>query len=109
MNIGIAWMLGLLLDAMSGTVLGEHALALATVAYIAVKLHKRVRTASIWQQSLTLLFLVGIFQTVIFIIQAIVGQTPTSFLYWLPTLTSMIFWPWVFIILRDWRRRFRIT
>lgn len=108
-NIGIAWCLGLLLDALSGTVLGEHALALTIVAYVAVRLHKRIRAANIWQQSITMCLLVALFQAIIFVIQAIIGQIPSNLLYWLPTFTSMLFWPWIFIILRDWRRRFKIA
>ena len=108
-NIGIAWCLGLLLDALSGTVLGEHAFALMVVTYIAIKLHKRIRAANIVQQSITMCLLVALFQAIIFIIQAVIGQIPSSPLYWLPTVTSMLFWPWIFIILRDWRRRFKIA
>ncbi len=107
-NIGTSWIIGLLLDALSGTILGEHALALVVITYIAVKLHKRIRTVNIWQQSLTLGLLVMLFQAIIFIVQALVGEIPRSFFYWLPSLTSALFWPWVFIILRDWRRKFKI-
>lgn len=109
LNLGVAWCLGLLLDALSGTILGEHAMAMIMVAYTAVKQHRRIRTANIWQQSFTMGMLIALFQAVIFLIQAIMGQVPSSPLYWLPTITSMLFWPWIFIILRDWRRRFKIT
>lgn len=108
-NIGVAWLLGLLLDALSGTILGEHAFALMLVTYIAIKLHKRIRAANMLQQSLTLGLLVALFQAIIFAIQMVIGQVPSSPLYWLPTVTSMLFWPWVFVILRDWRRRFKIA
>ena len=107
-NVGIAWLLGLTLDGLSGTVLGEHALAMATVAYLAVKIHKQIRAASLWQQSLTICIFGAIFQVIVYLVQSMVGQVPSSTLYWMPTLTSIIFWPWIFIILRDWRRRFNI-
>ena len=107
-NIGTSWVIGLLLDALSGTVLGEHALALVVVTYIAVKLHRRIRAVNIWQQSLTLGLLVMLFQAIIFIVQAFIGEIPQSLFYWLPSLTSALFWPWVFIVLRDWRRKFKI-
>jgi rod shape-determining protein MreD len=108
-NLGMAWCLGLVLDALSGTILGEHAMAMTIVAYVAVRQHRRIRVANIWQQSCTMGFFIALFQGIIFLIQAIVGQVPSSLLYWLPTITSMLFWPWIFIILRDWRRRFKIT
>ena len=108
-NIGTAWCVGLLLDGLSGTVLGEHALAMTVVTYFACKLHKRIRAASIWQQSLTMGLFVGLFQLTVFLIQIIIGQIPNSLMYWLPTATSVLFWPWVIIILRDWRRRFKIS
>ena len=42
-SIGIAWMVGVVLDVAQGTLLGQHALALAVVVYITVKFHLLMR------------------------------------------------------------------
>ena len=51
-GIGLGFLGGLLLDVFQGPVLGEHALALALVAYIAVREHQRIRSKPAFQQSL---------------------------------------------------------
>lgn len=108
-SIGSAWCLGLLLDALNGTLLGEHALAFSIVAYVTVKLHLRIRLFPLWQQALSVLGLVYLYQLVLFIIQGVIGQLPTTLWYWLPTLSSMLFWPWTYLMLRNLRRRFKIV
>ena len=40
----VAWCLGILLDGLYGTVLGEHALAFTVIAYIAEKLYRYPRS-----------------------------------------------------------------
>ncbi|MCU7891916.1 MAG: rod shape-determining protein MreD, partial [Candidatus Thiodiazotropha sp. (ex Ustalcina ferruginea)] len=42
-GVGIGWTTGLLLDVLTGTLLGQHALGLSVIAYIMLKLHLRVR------------------------------------------------------------------
>jgi rod shape-determining protein MreD len=107
-SVGVAWVLGLLMDAINGSLLGEHALAFLMVVYITVKLHLRIRVFPLWQQAMMIATLVFCYQLIIFCIQGFAGKFPQTPIYWLPSLTSMLLWPWVFIVLRDWRRRFRI-
>lgn len=108
-NVGYAWTLGLLLDTLHGTLLGEHALAFALVAYITAKSHRRIRFFSLWQQALTVFGLVVIFQIIIFIIQGLIGQASQTWMFWLPSFTSMLLWPWIFLLLGGWLRRFRMA
>ena len=51
-GIFAAWLAGLALDVFKGDVLGQNALALALVAYIAMSLHQRLRNQTLVQQSL---------------------------------------------------------
>ena len=108
-SIGIAWVLGLLLDAFNGTLLGEHALAMVVITYIVVSQHRRIRVFPLWQQGIVVLLLTAVFQLIVFMVQGAIGQIPQTWLYWMPTLTSMMFWPWVYAVLREWRRRFKIA
>lgn len=105
-GIGIAWGMGLLLDVIKGALLGQHALSLAVVAYIALKLHRRIRVFPIWQQALSVLLLVALQQMLVLWIKGISGQPPWSWTYWLPSLISMLLWPWVFFALRELRWRY---
>lgn len=107
-GVGVGWLMGLLLDLINGVLLGQHALALAVVAYLATLLHQRIRVFPVWQQALTVLVLVGLSQMLVLWVLGVTGAVPRSWDYWLPSLTSMLLWPWVFVILRDVRRRFGV-
>lgn len=108
-GIGSAWVLGLFLDVLNGTTLGEHAVGFVIVAYLAAKSYRQMRLFPWWQQMLTISVFMLIYQLVIFLIQGIIGQVPKTVLYWLPTITSMLLWPWIFVVLRNIRRRYQMT
>ncbi|MBI3344708.1 MAG: rod shape-determining protein MreD [Gammaproteobacteria bacterium] len=105
-GVGIAWVMGILLDVINGALLGQHALALAVVAYIAIKLHRQARLFPVWQQAFMVMLLIIMEQMLNLWVQGVIGQPPRSWKYWLPALTSMLLWPWVFFLLRDLRRRY---
>jgi rod shape-determining protein MreD len=107
-SVGIAWVIGLLLDVLLGTLLGQHALSLAVVAYFIVKFHPRIRLYPIWQKTLVVFMLSLIYSALLFWVQGLLGVLPNSWQFWLPALTSALLWPWVFIILRDLRRKFNV-
>lgn len=108
-GIGTAWVMGLLLDAATGTLLGQHALAFALVAYFTLKLCMRIRLFTLWQQALSVLALVSIEQMLVLWITGVIGQFPWRWGYLLPTLTSMLVWPGIYIVLRHVRRSLRVT
>lgn len=108
-NLGIAWLLGIVLDILNGTLLGEHALALTLVTYIVARMHSRLRMFPLWQQGFCVFLLVLLYQFVLFCVQGFLGELPQSWLYWSASVTSMLLWPWIFSILRDLRYRFKVT
>ncbi|MCP3661831.1 MAG: rod shape-determining protein MreD [Gammaproteobacteria bacterium] len=108
-GVGVGWTLGLFLDVMTGTLLGQHALALSLIAFITLKIHLQVRLFPLWQQSSIVLALLLIERLIgLWTIGATSQPTP-SLLYWVPPLIGMLLWPWVFIILRDLRRSFQVS
>jgi rod shape-determining protein MreD len=108
-GVGIAWLIGILLDISTGTLLGQHAMGLAIVAFITLKLHQRARVSPLWQQSLTVFLLLLLDNLLTLLIQGAIGRPALLQLFWGPPLIGMLLWPVVFIILRDLRRRFRIA
>ena len=100
-SLTIAWVMGIILDVLNGTLLGEHALALTTVIYLVAKLNNQLRMFSLFQQGVAVLFMAFLYLFILFCVQGFLGALPEDRFYWLPALTSMIFWPWVFIILRN--------
>jgi rod shape-determining protein MreD len=105
-GMGTAWMVGLMLDVLSGTLLGQHALGLSLVAFTALKMHQRIRVLPPWQQGLSIFFFVVTYQLLISWINGIRGLTVDGWINLTVPLTSMLIWPWVYVILRDLRRRY---
>lgn len=109
MRVGIlfCWLAGLGLDVLYGSILGQHAFALALVGWIVARSHLQVRVYPAWQQALVLLALVIIYEFVLFWTDGIAATTAE--VRWEPVLTTAVLWPWVFLTLRAARRRFKVT
>jgi rod shape-determining protein MreD len=107
-GIGISWSLGLLLDVQQGTVLGQNAMALAIIAYITLKSHQRIRVFPLIQQAVLICVYIIIFQFIVLWIKGMMGLPPGHWTYWMPAFSSMLLWPWMFIILRDVRRKYHV-
>lgn len=106
-NVGVAWLVGIFLDVLNGTLLGEHALAMTVVAYVVARMHTRLRMFSLLQQGLSVFFFVLLYQLTLFCSQGFIGQLPTTWLYWSSALISMVLWPWIFSLLHNFQLRFR--
>lgn len=72
-SVGVAWMIGLLLDVLLGSLLGQHALALAVVSYFIVKFHPRIRLYPIWQKTLVIFILSLIYLALLYWVQGLMG------------------------------------
>jgi len=94
-NVGTAWIVGILLDVLGGTLLGEHAAALTSVIYIVVRMHTRIRMFPLLQQSLMVFLLILLYQFILYCIQGFLGELPSNWLYWTSSVTSMLLWPWL--------------
>ena len=107
-GVGVGWTLGLFVDVITDSLLGMHALSFSVVSFLTLKLYQRVRVFPLWQQALTVLVLIGMNQLLILWVRGIIGTQPQNWSYWLASLTSMVIWPLVFIVMRHFRRRFQV-
>lgn len=108
-GVGVGWVLGVVLDIMSGTLIGQHALGLCVVAFVTHKLHQQVRVLPLWQQGVSVFGLVLLYQVLVLWTNGIRGIPVQVWWYWAAPLTSMLLWPWVFILLRDLRRKYQVA
>ena len=99
-GVGIAWIIGLLLDIVHGAVFGQHALGMIFVAYIVTYLHQRIRAYPLWQQLLSVLMLIIIYKLLLLWIFGVIGRSIDVLIYWLSVMTSVVLWPWLASILR---------
>jgi len=102
----IAWFAGLMLDVSHGAILGQNALGLVLVIYIVHIQHQRLRVASLVQQAIVIFFLLLLKQLIVLWVSGIVGHAPHTWLFFMPCLTGALLWPWIYIIMRDVRRKF---
>jgi rod shape-determining protein MreD len=108
-GVGYGWMLGLIVDVMTSSLPGQHALALSLVAYIVVKLHTQIRVFPMWQQSVTVMFLLFLEPLIATWAMGISHQPAPPIYYWATPVIGMLLWPWVFILLRKTRRRYQVN
>lgn len=107
-GVGIAWVLGLLLDVHTGALLGQNALGLSVIAYLTLRLHKQIRTYPPLQQSILICFYLLLFQFFTLWIRGIAGIPPQQWLFWAPVASSMLLWPFFFFIMRGIRRKYNV-
>ena len=107
-GIGVAWLLGLMIDVLQGTMLGLNAMGYALLAFIIIKSYLRIRVYSLIQQSIIIGFIISFYLLLVLWVRSLTETPDINGLYWMPVLTSMFLWPWLFIVLRDVRRKFNV-
>jgi len=108
-GLGHAFLLGVLLDLLTGSLLGQHALGLVIINFLVARYRNRIRFFPPWQQALAvgaLLFNERIVQ--LWIIGLLQRGWP-DWSWWLPPLVGMLIWPWLFLMLDAVRWRTRGT
>jgi len=104
-SVGTGWLLGFIQDVLYGSLLGSNALAKSLVAFITVRMHLQIRMFPRWQQAVSVFGLLVANQLLVLWIRGAIGQAPETFSYWTPSVVGGLLWPWLFVILRDLRRR----
>jgi rod shape-determining protein MreD len=107
-NIGTAWIVGLLLDILLGSTLGVHALSMAIMAYVAGVQFQKIRNFSVWQQALVMGLISLLGQLAIFWAEHLFGTASLNYRLFWASLTTTLLWPCTFLTLRRLRRKFRI-
>lgn len=107
-GVTMAWFAGLLLDVSYGTLMGQHAVGLVLVIYVIHMQHQRLRMASLLQQAIVIFFLLLIKQLLALWVDGMLGRAPDNWLYFMPTITSSLLWPWIYLILRDLQKKFGV-
>ncbi|MDX3775146.1 rod shape-determining protein MreD [Chromatiaceae bacterium AAb-1] len=107
-NVGTAFVLGFLIDVLVGTVLGVNALAFSVVIFIVAVNHLKIRNFAIIQQALLVGLLMALYHLLLFWLSHFL--TGVSFLpeYLWPVPIAMLVWPWLFWLLRRYRRQFKV-
>lgn len=100
-DVWVLFIVGLILDVLLSTVLGEHAFALCMVAWLASNKARRFYFFSIGQQMALIGLLCFVYQLIMMLIDAFISFH-TSWLGLIgSTLLSVLMWPWVRLVAED--------
>ena len=92
------WLAGVALDVFKGAVLGQNALAVAMVAYIAMSLHQRLRNQTLVQQSLFVFAMLTLNEFVLLAIEGWSGNAITTPWRWIQPMIGAMLWPFVALL-----------
>lgn len=106
--MGSGFALGLLLDVVTGTLLGQHALGLVILCYLLERFHARIRFFPPWQQAAVVLALLFNDRIVHLWVVGLAGEGWPQWSWWLSPVVSVLFWPWLFLLLDRLRRQARL-
>ena len=100
-----AFWMGIALDTLTGALLGQNALALLVIVYLAEKFHLRLRVFPLSQLAFTVLLLLGLYEFILFWIDGLAaavspdiavlanrGRTVPLAERWVPPLTGTLVW-----------------
>jgi len=106
-GVGSAWIIGIVLDVAQGTILGQHAVALCFIVFIAVRFHLLMRVFPVLQLAATVFVLLALYQFLLFWINGVVGVSAPAMSYWAPVMTGTMFWSVAYKFLPGVRYRTR--
>lgn len=99
-----AFWMGIALDTLTGALLGQNALSLLVIVYLAEKFHLRLRVFPLSQLAFTVLLLLGLYEFILFWIDGMAGRTVPLTARWLPPVTGTLVWIAMYMFL-DRRER----
>jgi len=80
-------------------------LGLAAIAYIVVLYHQQIRVYPLFRQALVIGSLIFLYTLSMLLSYNLLGSLHSGYENLLAAFTSTVLWPWIFIVLRDFRRK----
>ncbi|MDE1893585.1 MAG: rod shape-determining protein MreD [Xanthomonadaceae bacterium] len=107
-GLGLAFSVGLGADLLNGIVLGEQALRLCALVFIALRFRSRLRFFPMWQQTLAVLALLLNDRVLLLVVRMLAGSSLPPVSWWGAPFVGAMMWPFLFLLLDDLRARLRV-
>ena len=107
MGLGHVFLIGLLLDLATFSLLGEHPLRLLLIAAVVHALRNQFRFYPVWQQSLFLLAILYADLILLSLLRRFRDAPAPSAEAWFAPVLAFLLWPWLYMLLDNLRLRSR--
>jgi len=108
-NVGTAFVLGVIWDLVIGSILGVHGLVLSVLAYILARYNQILSNLSLWQQSLLMIIFIFMLRLAIFLVELFIHSAVFNWQEIFGAIISGILWPWMFLLLRRVQRQLGLS
>jgi rod shape-determining protein MreD len=98
-HIGTAWVLGLLVDLATGSLLGQHALSFTMTAFAALSYQRRLVLFNGWQLAAYVTALLLLARMLMLLLKLFAGNEHPDWHYVWPVLTSLLLWQGLTLVL----------
>ena len=92
-NVGVAWCVGMMMDGLTGSLLGLHAFSFVIVIYLFDLFYRRFHMFHVLQQSFVIGILVACNFMIIFSVRHLLTDNATDWSIMLSVVTSALCWP----------------
>jgi rod shape-determining protein MreD len=100
----VCWGLGIVMDVLYGTSLGQHALALVACGFFLLQFNEFIRSYRLWQQAVLFLPLFLLYEFLLFWMDGLNGRPAEPLWRWAPAITSALCWPFLCGLMRGFIR-----
>lgn len=92
-GLGVAWALGLVVDAGNGVLLGQHALAYSLLAFLAIWLSRRILWFGPLLQAAHVAVILVVAQTLVLLVRLAAGDAFPGWTLYVSPLAAAVLWP----------------
>lgn len=104
-GMSIAFVMGLIMDVIDASIMGQHALAYCLLTFFALILHRRLRMFSAFRQIPAVLWMLFLTQIVVFLTGTLAGTYSPEWYVLLSSVTGALCWPLISIILGNFLKQ----
>ncbi|OGA73335.1 MAG: rod shape-determining protein MreD [Betaproteobacteria bacterium RIFCSPLOWO2_12_FULL_65_14] len=94
-GLGVAWALGLVVDAGNGVLLGQHALAYSLLAFLSIWLSRRILWFGPILQAAHVAVVLVVAQTLVLLVRLAAGDSFPGWALYVSPLAAAVLWPMV--------------